>query len=192
MCVIGALLALVIIYLAATTASICVYSVKDERCEADVAIVLGAAADDSGVSPVFRERINHAVTLYRAGYVGAMIITGGYGEGNTFSDAEMGIRYALECGVPADAIYTEDESCITEENLSGAKSIMEECGFDRAIIVSDPLHMKRAMLMAKDFGIDAYSSPTPTTMYRSTSKKLSFLAREEFFYIGYRLLRPFR
>lgn len=51
--------------------------------------------------------------------------------------------------------------------------------------------MKRAMLMAKDCGIEAYSSPTPTTRYRTLRSKLPFLAREEFFYIGYRLVRIF-
>lgn len=66
---------------------------------------------------------------------------------------------------------------------------MDDNSFTTAIIVSDPLHMKRAMLMAKDYGIDAYSSPTPTSMYRSIKTKLPFLAREEFFYIGYSIVR---
>lgn len=61
-----------------------------------------------------------------------------------------------------------------------------------ALIVSDPLHMKRAMLYAKDFGITAYSSPTPTTLYRSRKTKASFLMREVFYYSGYRLTRMFR
>ena len=58
--------------------------------------------------------------------------------------------------------------------------------------MSDPLHMKRAMLMCEDYGITAYSSPTPTSMYRSLKTKLTFLLREEYFYIGYRIERIFR
>jgi uncharacterized SAM-binding protein YcdF (DUF218 family) len=50
-----------------------------------------------------------------------------------------------------------------------------------AIIVSDPLHMKRAMMMADDLGIEAVSSPTPTTRYRSLRTKLGFLVRELYF-----------
>ena len=61
-----------------------------------------------------------------------------------------------------------------------------------AIIVSDPLHMKRAMAMAKDYGITAFSSPTPTTMYRRLKTKVPFLFRETFFYIGYAIVRIFR
>ncbi|MBY2477640.1 hypothetical protein KWV16_12200 [Clostridioides difficile] len=69
---------------------------------------------------------------------------------------------------------------------------MNENSYHTAIIVSDPLHMKRAMLMANDYEIEAYSSPTPTTRYISLKSKLPFLAREEFFYIGYRIYRNFQ
>ena len=51
---------------------------------------------------------------------------------------------------------------------------MEENGYERAIVVSDPLHMRRAMLLAEDAGIEAFSSPTPTTMYRSLKTKIPF------------------
>ena len=50
---------------------------------------------------------------------------------------------------------------------------------------------KRAMLMAEDYGIQVYSSPTPTSMYKSTVNKLKFLAREVFFYVGYKIYRMF-
>jgi len=48
------------------------------------------------------------------------------------------------------------------------------------------------MLMADDYGITAYSSPTPTTMYRSAKTQIPFLARELFFYVGYSIVRVFR
>ena len=67
-----------------------------------------------------------------------------------------------------------------------------EHGFKDALIVSDPLHMKRAMRMAADYGITAYSSPTPTTRFVSLRSKLPFLAREVFFYIGYKMLYDHR
>jgi uncharacterized SAM-binding protein YcdF (DUF218 family) len=69
---------------------------------------------------------------------------------------------------------------------------MEEHGLDSALIVSDPLHMKRAMLYADDKDMEAYSSPTPTSLYQSWKTKAPFLARETFYYSGYRLVRLFR
>ncbi len=182
---------IVIVYILTNVASICIYSTKDEKCNADVAIVLGAAAYEGAVSPVYRERINHGIALYEEGYVEKIIVTGGVGEGNDKSDAYYAKEYAISMGVSADDVLTEDTSTITEENLENAMLIMEQNGYDTAIIVSDPLHMKRAMLLAKDAGIKGYSSPTPTTRYQSLKTKIPFVAREVFFYVGYKWYRIF-
>ena len=187
----AAMLAALMVYIAANTASIYIYAEMDEKRAADTAIILGTAADESGPSPVYRERINHGIELYNDGYVGKLIMTGGTGEGNTHSDAYIAKQYAVSQGIPDGDILTEDTSTITQENLENSKLIMDENGFDTAIIVSDPLHMRRAMLLARDAGITAYSSPTPTTMYVSAKTKLPFLAREVFFYIGYKWWRLF-
>ena len=169
-----------------------IYGKTDGKANSDVAIVLGAGTSNGEVSPVYRERINHGIWLYENDYVDYLILTGGIGEGNNASDAYIAKQYALSKSVPEQAIFIEEKSTITEENLENAKSIMDENSFNTAIIVSDPLHMKRAILMAGDYGIDACSSPTPTTMYRSFKTKIPFLAREEFFYIGYSIVRVFR
>ena len=186
------LLFVLLTYLVATAISIVGYAKIDEKRPCDVAIVLGAGTMDGDVSPVFRERIRHAVWLYEQGYVSKILLTGGVGRGNAEADSVIGKRYTVSCGVVEEDILIEEVSTITEENLFYAKSLMDEHGLKTAILVSDPLHMKRAMLMAEDYGIDAVSSPTPTTMYRSLKTKLPFLAREEFFYIGYRIVRIFR
>lgn len=187
-----AVLMLGIVYAAACAGSIWRYAGVDETRTADAAIVLGAAAYETGPSPVYRERLNHGIRLWEQGYVKKLILTGGVAEGNSRSDAAIGAEYALSRGVPAEAILLEEDSTITEENLRGAAALMEENGLETALLVSDPLHMRRAMLQAEDLGLKAYSSPTPTSLYTGFWQKLKFLARETFFYAGYRLLRPFR
>ena len=186
------LVLLILFYLIFTAISIVSYGKTDGKANSDVAIVLGAGTSNGEVSLVYRERINHGIWLYENDYVDYLILTGGIGEGNNASDAYIAKQYALSKSVPEQAIFIEEKSTITEENLENATAIMDENSFDTAIIVSDPLHMKRAMLMAGDYGIDACSSPTPTTMYRSFKTKIPFLAREEFFYIGYSIVRVFR
>lgn len=176
----------------AIAVSIWNYGEVDEKAPADVVIVLGAAISDGEVSPVYRERINHAITLYEEGTVDFIILTGGFGEGSYKSDSQVAKEYALSQGVPEEKILIEEKSTITEENLEFSKEIMVDNNLETAIIVSDPLHMKRAMLMAKDYNITALSSPTPTSMYKSLKTKIPFLLREEFFYIGYCIVRVFR
>ena len=182
----------IIAYIACNVISICRYSnmYEDEKC--DVAIVLGAATNDNGVSEVYKQRLNHAAQLYQEADVTKIIVTGGMGEGNSFTDAYIARKYLESVGIPDIAILEEDTSTITQENLENAKKIMDKNGYQTALIVSDPLHMKRAMLLARDAGIDAFSSPTQTSAYKSMKTKVPFVARETFFYIGYKWYRLFR
>lgn len=182
---------LALLYVLGNAASIWAYSAKDESCPADAAIVLGAAAYDSGVSPVYRARLDQGISLYRRGLAGKLIVTGGKAEGNRQSDAYRAREYAVSQGIPAEDVLMEETSRITQENLENARLVMDAHDLETAMIVSDPLHMKRAMLLARDAGIRAYSSPASGSMYRSLRTKIPFLARETFYYIGYKWVRLF-
>ena len=186
------LLVIAAVCFALVTVSIVSYGRKDEKQPCDAIVVLGASSWNGQVSPVFRERINHGIWLYENGYADYIIFTGGYGEGSSVSESGAAKIYALSQGVPEDVIFIEEKSRITEENMKYAKEIMDEHSWETVILVSDPLHMKRAMLMANDYGITAYSSPTPTSMYRSAKTQLPFLGREVFFYIEHSVVRLFR
>lgn len=178
-----------IVYIAANAAVIYYYGKKDETRKADAAIILGAAIWSDGPSPVFQERINHGIWLYQNGYVEKLILTGGYGEGSILSDSQIAKNYAVRQGMPAEDILIEEESKITQENLYYAKQIMAEHNISSVLIVSDPLHMKRAMWMADNLELEAYTSPTRTSRYRSAGAKARFLTREVFYYIGYKIMK---
>ena len=180
--------AIILIYIIGTAINIWCFAEVDETRKADVIIVLGAAAYDSGPSPVYRERLNHAIQLYNDGYSEYIVVTGGCVDGNKYSDAYIGKQYLLEKGIPDERIIMEDRSVITEENFEYSKRLLEDNGFESALIVSDPLHMKRAMYLCERSGIEGYSSPTKTSMYRSNHTKIEFLFRELFYYIGYRIV----
>ena len=185
------LIILAVIYIITNAVSIWVFGNTDEKTKSDVAIILGASTYNGEVSPVYKERINHGIELYNEDYVDKLIVTGGIGKGSDISDAESAKNYAVMCGIPENDVFVEDKSAITQENLENSKIIMDENNLKTAIIVSDPLHMRRATLLAKDAGITAYSSPTKTTKYVTFKTKFPFLAREVFFYIGYKWWRIF-
>jgi uncharacterized SAM-binding protein YcdF (DUF218 family) len=170
-----------------------IYAYADVRssASADAAIVLGAAVWGAEPSPVFAERINHAVDLYHDDRVAVLVLTGGRGVGDTLSEAEVAQRYAMARGVPASDIYVETESHITYGNLRGAQSVMVREGLTCALLVSDPLHMRRSMHMAGDLGLAVAPSPTPTTRYRTWRTRLGFWMRESRLYAVYRLKRVF-
>ncbi len=147
----------------------------------DVAIVLGAAVWDDEPSPVFAARIDHAVDLWEYGQVDRIIFTGGLAEGDSLAESEAASAYAQSQGVPASAILIETESTSTIENLRFAQSVMERSNLERAVLVSDPHHMRRAHLMANRLGIEHELSPTPTSRYKSLGKKTEQLFREMYF-----------
>lgn len=177
----------ILLYVIANAFSIYGYGYRGDKRESDVAIILGASTDSDGVSPVYKERINHGIWLCNNGYAKYIILTGGKGRGNDFSDAYKAKEYALSQGISEEKIMLEEKSSITQDNLKYSKEIMDENNLNSCIIVSDPLHMKRAMLMAEDYEKNTWPSPTPTTRYRSWKTKLPFLFRELFFYIGYKI-----
>lgn len=157
------------------------YGTHDDTTKSDCIIVLGAAVHGTAASPVFEERIRHGINLYQAGHAPKLVFTGGVGEGQTHSEGSIGRSIAIQHGVPATDVLVEEKSRTTQQNLSEARTLMKQHQMDSAIIVSDPLHMKRAMMMAGNLDIVAASSPTPTSRYRSLKTKLGFLLREVYF-----------
>lgn len=107
------------------------------------------------------------------------------------SDAYAAKQYAISQRIPETDILMENTSIITQENLENSKMIMEANNYHTAIIVSDPLYMRRAMFLAGDAEINAYSSPMRTSKYVSLKTQIPFLTREVFFYIGYKWYRIF-
>ena len=170
-----------------------IYSFRNVRSDApaDAAVVLGAAVWSADVSPVFRERINHGINLYRKGKVRKLIFTGGQGNPGEPTEASAARKYALKNGVPAQDILIEEKSHNTFENIVYAKQLADSHGIKRVLIVSDPLHMRRAMTMTSDVGLVADPSPTPSTLYQGLGSQLSLLAYETYYYIGHLLVRPF-
>lgn len=167
------------------------YSFVSDPLPADAAIVLGAATWNSLPSPVFEERINHAIDLYHQKQVKFIIFTGGIDVGAQQAESIIASEYAIHHGVAASDVFCETVSRDTYENLLGAKAIIQQQHIDRVMIVSDPLHMRRAMTMAQDLDLHAYASPTPTSRYTSAQSQLGFLWGEVRYYATYLVRRPF-
>jgi uncharacterized SAM-binding protein YcdF (DUF218 family) len=163
------------------------FSSMDETTDADVAIVLGAGTRNGRLSAVFRERIDHAIDLYRRGVVHAVILTGGVGRGQQMADSEVARSYVLEQGLPAEAVFIETSSEDTVQNLEEAQQLMTGNAWESCLIVSDPLHMYRAMLIANDLGLQASPSPTTTSRISSPWANAWFLMRETILVMQYSL-----
>ena len=161
--------------LAVDTAAYDAAGSPDDRAEA--AVVLGAAVWGDAPSPVFAARLDHAAALVRQRRVRRVLLTGGTRERGVPAESAVGRRYLVAAGVPADVIETEARSLTTWQNIACIRPQVT----GPVLVVSDPLHLRRAVSMARDLGIDARPSATPTTRYRGLRARAGFLAREVWF-----------
>lgn len=157
---------------------------RDEQRPVDAIVVLGAAQYNGSPSPVFEARLDHAVALWNQGLARAFVVTGGKVTGDRTTEAAVARQYALERGVPASAIFGEDEGRNTLSSLRSVAAMMQARALRSALFVSDPTHMLRVLRIASDLGIEAYGSPTltspvqkdPATRLEATAHELGALA----------------
>lgn len=131
---------------------------------------------------MFEARVNHSIYLFKSHKINTVIFTGGYSKGNIISDSQAAANYAIEKGIPENRILIEEISTFTYSNLIESKKLMDRNGLNSALIISDPIHMKRAMALSNAIEINGLPSPTPTTMYKSWNSKTKFLMYESFYY----------
>ena len=156
---------------------------------ADVAVVLGAAVHEGRPSPVFAGRITHGVSLLECGMVDLLIFTGGQPPGCAAAESEIAAEYARTMGVEEDRIRVERRSTSTWTNLIEAIAIMEAEGKRSMLVVSDPMHMSRAMAMASSLGVSAAPAPTPVSGVRGPGARARFAVREALALVVFWVLR---
>lgn len=151
----------------------------DDSAPADVILVLGSAVwPNEQPSPSLRARTERAIELYQQGYAPYLLLSGGLGRYPP-EEAEVMRRLAVEAGIPQEAMILDMEAHSTWESMEKAQEIMGQEGWETAIIVSDPFHIERSLLMAGDAGFAAYGSPaldSPT--YTIPSRRLFYTSRE--------------
>lgn len=136
---------------------------RNEQRPADAIVVLGAAQFNGTPGGVFEARLRHAVDLYRQGVAPYLVVTGGKLPGDRMTEAATARTWAIEQGVPADAILSEDKGRSTIESLEAVAVILRERDLSSAVFVSDETHMLRVLRMATDLGIVSWGSPTRTS-----------------------------
>lgn len=163
---------------------------EDELRRADAIVVLGAAQYHGRPSAVLRARLNHAAYLYREGFSGTIVVTGGKRIGDTFTEAEAGRRYLEAEGVPAEDILDENDGASSLASLRNVARIARTEGIDSVLLVSDPLHSERIKRMATDLGFtETYASPASyVDLNRTRGRKVQELVREVGSLITYELL----
>jgi uncharacterized SAM-binding protein YcdF (DUF218 family) len=165
------------------------YAGRDQAAQAvrsDAIGVFGAAEYDGRPSPVYRARLDHALSLYHRGIAPLIITLGGSG-GDQYNEGAVGREYLMAMGVPEEAIIAETESRNTEESALRIAVIARANGVRRLVIVSDGTHLFRIHEICAAEGLDVLTSPRPRLPVTDGTQEFERIAHEILSYTAWRL-----
>ncbi len=132
-------------------------------------VVLGCKIDGDRPSLMLGRRLMAAKGYLDANPGTVAVLSGGFGEGLTLSEASVMRDYLVSRGVAPERLLLEERSTSTEENLRFSAEILRERGLDgEVVIATDGFHQLRSHLWAKRYGLDdvsAVSSATPLHLF---------------------------
>lgn len=155
-----AVLAILAFYVGGTYVQVWWASTHPTERKADAIVVLGAAQYNGQPSPALRNRLDHALALYRDGLAPRVVVTGGRQAGDRFTEATTGYNYLRKRGVPDSAIRKEVQGHTTYESLAAVARFLRREEVADVILVSGPAQSKRLYGIADDVGLRAAVSPS--------------------------------
>jgi vancomycin permeability regulator SanA len=151
---------------------------RDGAAPAHAALVLGFALDDAGgARPQLVARVDRAADLYRRGLVPRLILSGGASKAG-HTEASVMRDLAMARGVPADAIVLDERARSTIENFACSLPILERLGAVNVLLVTEPWHMTRAMLLARRHGLSVRAAPATSPIWESPRYAAYWLFRD--------------
>ncbi|MES9505154.1 ElyC/SanA/YdcF family protein [Streptomyces sp. NPDC000609] len=135
------------------------YTVADARIRTtadapaqQVAMVFGAGLWQGRPTPYLANRLKAAAELYRDGKVKVVLVTGDNSR-KEYDEPDAMRTYLREHGVPDEHIVSDFAGFDTWDSCVRAKKIF---GVDRAVLVTQGFHIRRAIALCRSAGIDAY------------------------------------
>jgi uncharacterized SAM-binding protein YcdF (DUF218 family) len=162
------------------------YAGDDQAAPADAICVFGAAEYDGRPSPVYKARLDHALSLYNRNIAPLIITLGGDG-GDQYSEGGVGKQYLMSMGVPEADIIAETHSRSTEEAAHRLAVIARANGLHRLVVASDGTHLFRIHAMCAADGLDVLTSPRPIVQVEGSTDQTQRIAHEMLSYMAWRL-----
>ena len=101
------------------------------------------------------DRYWHAARLFHAGKAPWIIVSGGGRPGSSRpTEAASARLFLLDLGVPDGRILLEDQARTTRGNAVRVQAMAREHGFDKLLLVTSALHMRRTEASFRALGMD--------------------------------------
>ncbi len=109
----------------------------------DVIICLGDVFSSPKTIENMKIKAEKAVDLYKQGIADKIIFTGGFKTRKELSEAQHMSSIAIKLDISKKDIILEEKSYTTIGNAYYSQAIMDNNGFNSAIIVTSPYHIRR-------------------------------------------------
>ncbi len=120
--------------------------------EADAILVLGAyVRPDGTMSDMLRDRVTVGYELYLNGKAPKMIVSGDHGR-HEYDEVNAMKDYLKGQGMGGQDIFMDHAGFSTYESLYRARDIFQ---VKKVIIVTQDYHLRRALFIARELGLDA-------------------------------------
>ncbi|MFI5911371.1 vancomycin high temperature exclusion protein [Dactylosporangium sp. NPDC051541] len=129
-----------------------------EAPAADVAIVFGAEVAPGGQEPktFLRNRLDTAAALVTTGKVKALLISGD-AQGGSGNEVRVMSDYLARKGVEPSRVVMDPYGLDTYDTCKRAHDVY---GVSRALLVSQDLHLYRAVTLCRGVNVDAWGVPS--------------------------------
>lgn len=107
-------------------------------------------------------RVLEAARLYKL-FADAQVVASGGAEavvGTLTPESVPMLEELVAAGVPADRIWLESHSGSTREQAENLARLLEAHGVERFVLVTSPIHMRRALASMRAAGLDPIPSPS--------------------------------
>lgn len=143
--------------------------IRNRRKKYRYIIVLGCGLrNGTEVTPLLGGRIQKGIEAYQQNPGSKIVFSGGQGSDEAIAEGAAMKQFALQNGVPEEAIIVEDRSVNTKENLLFSYECIEQDAqgdMGNLLLVTNRYHVFRALLLAKHLGIPCDGRGSRTKLY---------------------------
>ena len=130
--------------------------------DVDCIMVLGCGVRaDGSPSMMLKDRLDTGIRLYRAGVSDRLLMSGDHGR-EDYDEVNLMKSYAVNAGVPSEAVFMDHAGFSTYESMYRARDIFQA---KRIVVVTQNYHMYRALYVAQAMGMEAYGVPAQAERY---------------------------
>ena len=119
----------------------------------DCILVLGCKVGADGtLSHMLEDRLRQGVALYKKEAAPKLLMSGDHGR-DEYDEVDAMKRYAVDAGIASADVFMDHAGFSTYESVYRAKEVF---GVQRVIIVTQEYHLYRALMVARQMGLEAY------------------------------------